>query len=121
MADGKVRSSVREVVKDNQKGSDMAEEQAGLVNDKGFIGDDRAEEYNRIFDPWQPTWFDIGAVKFAAFGDRLLIREDEFRSGYECRICNGSGKVECATCSGRGSYRRDVAGQSREFKCSSCA
>src|SRR5258708_1341947 len=65
---------------------------------------------------WEPTWFEAGAVKFAAYGDRLLIIEDEFRSGYECRACGGTGAVGCNECRGAGSYIRESA----EFKCAQC-
>src|SRR2546426_12611485 len=58
---------------------------------------------------WQPTWFEVGTVKFAAFGDRLLISEDEFRSGYECRTCNGSGRVACTECEGAGVSKFNAA------------
>lgn len=40
--------------------------------------------------------FEVGPnLKFEAFGDRLLIQEDEFRSGYECPACAGSGQSPC--------------------------
>src|SRR4029077_11404577 len=37
-----------------------------------------------------------------AFNDRLLVIEDEFRSGYECTTCLGKMKVPCAKCGARG-------------------
>lgn len=52
--------------------------------------------------------FEIGPVKFAAFGDRILIQEDEFKSGYECEVCGGTGvspinpNMRCKTCEGKG-------------------
>src|SRR5579859_6632430 len=66
---------------------------------------------------WKPVWYKLGAVEFAAFGDRLLIIEDEFRSGYECRGCGGSGKRDCENCQGRGRYFVDAI----ERKCSACS
>src|SRR6266404_8284569 len=50
----------------------------------------------------------IGSVSFEAFGDRLLIEEDQFKSGYECEACNGTGRstlnseIRCKECEGRG-------------------
>lgn len=67
-------------------------------------------------EAWQPTKFDIGSVQFAAYGDRMLVIEDEFRSGYECRACGGRGKRACGQCAGSGSYLRGE----RSFKCAEC-
>lgn len=47
-----------------------------------------------------PDKFDVGSLQFWALGDRVLIEEDEFRSGYECPQCDGTGKVKCDNCSG---------------------
>jgi len=52
--------------------------------------------------------FELGALKFWALGDRLIIREDEFKSGYECEGCGGTGQstivvgARCAECHGTG-------------------
>jgi co-chaperonin GroES (HSP10) len=52
--------------------------------------------------------FELGALKFWALGDRVLIQEDEFKSGYECEGCGGSGRslriagARCGTCEGTG-------------------
>jgi chaperonin GroES len=52
--------------------------------------------------------FEVGKLKFSGFGDRVLIQEDEFKSGYECGDCGGSGKsrlnpnIVCKGCSGTG-------------------
>lgn len=68
---------------------------------------------------------ELGGVKFAAWGDRVLILEDEFRSGYECAACGGSGKTACPECHGEGSFLR-IRGDSRadlpsvRVKCSHC-
>lgn len=52
--------------------------------------------------------FELGSLNFAAFGDRVLIEEDAFKSGYECTACNGTGQstlvpgARCPECEGRG-------------------
>lgn len=56
--------------------------------------------------------FTLGSLSFWATGDRLLIQEDEFRSGYECQTCGGPGKVDCSNCDG--------AGHNGPKKCSHC-
>lgn len=56
--------------------------------------------------------FDMGELKFEALGDRLIIQEDEFKTGYECTGCEGSGHRVCPGCSGKGT--RGVK------KCSDC-
>lgn len=58
--------------------------------------------------------FILEDLAFAAFGDRILIQEDEFRSGYECPTCNGHGEVKCSNCHGKGKVGE------REFKCTHC-
>jgi co-chaperonin GroES (HSP10) len=61
----------------------------------------------------EPEKFLIGKnLKFWAFGDRVIIREDEFKSGYECVTCNGSGSTPCTNCDG--------AGFNGEKNCSAC-
>lgn len=52
--------------------------------------------------PLDTNTFDIGPIKFWALGDRILIREDEFKTGYECSTCGGSGQVRCDNCHGQG-------------------
>lgn len=44
--------------------------------------------------------FMVGPLKFEALGDRLIILEDEFKSGLECKTCGGQCKVTCSTCHG---------------------
>jgi hypothetical protein len=39
-----------------------------------------------------------GPMGMEATHDRVLVLEDEFRSGYECDTCGKSGKVECPDC-----------------------
>ena len=48
--------------------------------------------------------YDLGSLKFWALGDRVLIEEDQFRSGYECVDCDGSGKAACGDCGGSGTH-----------------
>jgi co-chaperonin GroES (HSP10) len=49
-------------------------------------------------------WLFAG-VAFEAFGDRILVIEDEFRSGYECKTCSGAGKLKCPYCGGSGASK----------------
>lgn len=42
--------------------------------------------------------FSLGDLKFEALGDRLIILEDEFKTGYECSRCGGSCKTACTEC-----------------------
>ena len=46
--------------------------------------------------------FQIQSLGFIAMGDRVVVEEDKFRSGYECRTCDGEEKVSCPKCDGRG-------------------
>lgn len=50
----------------------------------------------------EPNEYAVGDLKFWALGDRVLILEDEFKSGYECERCNGTGNVTCNVCNGTG-------------------
>jgi len=59
------------------------------------------------------TKFNVGSLTFWALGDRVLIEEDPFRSGYECSKCGGLGKIACDNCGGT----RTRNGK----KCSICA
>lgn len=59
--------------------------------------------------------FELGDIKFEAFGDRVLIEEDEFKSGYECDHCAGTGKARCVNCDGNGTVGE------RGHKCSYCS
>ena len=59
--------------------------------------------------------FNVGELTFEAIGDRILIQEDAFRSGYECDSCHGSGKstlvpgARCAACEGTGVVKGGLA------------
>ena len=65
----------------------------------------------------------LGALTMEAFNDRLLVIEDEFRSGYECPDCVGKKKIKspeleelvCENCNGSG---KSII--SKEARCSMC-
>jgi RecJ-like exonuclease len=57
-----------------------------------------------------------GPMGMEATFDRVLVVEDEFRSGYECDVCSQSGKVQCPECAGQGSYLKGTL----SIKCSAC-
>ena len=42
-----------------------------------------------------------------AIGHRILVLEDEFKSGYECKDCGGTGHtdMQCSYCKGTGMFR----------------
>jgi co-chaperonin GroES (HSP10) len=42
--------------------------------------------------------FRVGTVEFEALGDRVIVLEDQFVSGYECKACQGHGWVPCTEC-----------------------
>lgn len=52
--------------------------------------------------------FEVNDLSFEAFGDRVLVQEDEFKSGYECDACSGTGinplnpNMRCKSCEGKG-------------------
>jgi len=60
---------------------------------------------------------------FEASFERVLVLEDEFRSGYECDRCKEKGKITCDNCQGQG----NTAGISLDGrppvakKCSQCS
>lgn len=59
--------------------------------------------------------YDLGTLKFWALGDRILIEEDKFRSGYECETCEGTGRTPCQACKGSGASSR-----TKGARCSTC-
>lgn len=58
----------------------------------------------------------IGSIEFEATGDRILILEDEFRSGYECLVCLGRQFIQCDQCGGSGKSRLNEV-----VRCSRCS
>lgn len=68
-----------------------------------------------LMEKSQPSRFKAGEVSFYALGDRVIVREDEFRSGYECGTCGGHGRVACANCGGTGKSKVNA-----HAKCSAC-
>jgi co-chaperonin GroES (HSP10) len=61
--------------------------------------------------------FELGDLKFWALGDRVIIVEDEFKTGYECGVCGGSGKAPCGECGGVGTRNRGAV----TVRCPHCA
>jgi len=70
--------------------------------------------------------FKLGALSLEAYGDRIYVIEDEFRSGYECVQCGGSGTLPCSECDGKGTETCDNCKGSGESslvpgaKCTQC-
>jgi co-chaperonin GroES (HSP10) len=66
--------------------------------------------------------FDLGTLKFWALGDRVLIEEDKFKSGYECTTCEGTTKVKCEECGGTGRHgvKRCSHCSDGEITCPTC-
>jgi co-chaperonin GroES (HSP10) len=60
--------------------------------------------------------FQVGVVGFEALGDRVLVEEDPFVSGYECRACSGHGWNMCAECDEEGHSKTN-----RHITCKVCA
>jgi hypothetical protein len=44
----------------------------------------------------------LGGLTLEASSDRLIVIEDEFKSGYECNLCAGLGSIPCDSCGGTG-------------------
>lgn len=65
----------------------------------------------------QPNKFYCDTLAFYAMGDRVLILEDEFKTGYECSGCGGSGRVVCESCDGTGKSKTSRSGA----RCATCA
>jgi hypothetical protein len=72
----------------------------------------------------ETNWIKLGTLEMEATGDRVIVVQDEFRSGMECVVCRGknirpleggeAGKtvsaVECQECHGKGSITKDREG-----------
>lgn len=53
--------------------------------------------------------YSVAGVNFNAKGDRLIIVEDPFVSGYECRTCGGPGWLPCEECdNGRSKVNAEI-------------
>ena len=57
----------------------------------------------------------LGAAGFEANGHRMIVLQDEYRSGFECLKCNASGEIECNNCKGSGTSL-----VVKDAKCSAC-
>lgn len=57
-----------------------------------------------------------GPMGMEAMFGKILVVEDEFRSGYECATCSETGKIDCDNCGGKGSYESGPLSK----KCSPC-
>jgi len=66
-------------------------------------------------DP-QSNVVQLGAMTLEAHSDRLIILQDDFRSGYECPVCKTTGMIICDNCHGTGKSVVVVNG-----KCSACS
>jgi co-chaperonin GroES (HSP10) len=69
--------------------------------------------------------FTVAGVSFRAKGDRIVIVEDPFVSGYECRTCHGPGTLPCNTCdNGRSRVNQEIVCKiclgSMKFTCPDC-
>lgn len=65
----------------------------------------RAVEEEKKIAPTTNTYIAVtGKLGIEASGDKLLILEDEFKSGYECESCEGTGlsALACPDCAGQG-------------------
>jgi hypothetical protein len=58
--------------------------------------------------------YHAGDVGFAAMANKLMVLEDPFRSGYECKVCNATGKLKCESCD------TGVSRINPDIKCKSC-
>jgi len=65
-------------------------------------------------DP-QSNVVQLGAMTLEAHADRLIILQDDFRSGYECARCKTTGEIPCENCGGSG---RSVV--MKNGRCSRC-
>jgi co-chaperonin GroES (HSP10) len=72
-----------------------------------------------------PSKFKAGEVSFYALGDRVIVREDAFKSGYECRTCEGKGRIHCNDCNEgfsktNGVIKCKTCGGSTTYVCPDC-
>lgn len=76
-------------------------------------------------DYMQDGEFKVAGVSFWAKGDRVIVIEDPFKSGYECKTCGGSGKLDCADCdNGKSRNNQEITCKTcsgtRKFTCEDC-
>lgn len=57
----------------------------------------------------------LGELTMEACKDRIIVIEDEFKSGYECTRCEGAGSLLCENCNGTGK-----SSISKDARCSQC-
>lgn len=55
-------------------------------------------------------------------GDSIIVLEDEFKSSYDCTVCEGSGEIEksCLRCGGQGNVEMVVDGKGIGESCGKC-
>ncbi len=69
--------------------------------------------------------YSVGHLTFEASFERVLVVEDEFRSGYECDHCNKTGKLVCPDCvDGYSKLNKNIqcktCGATRQIDCPDC-
>lgn len=52
-----------------------------------------------------PNVYHAGPMGMEALWDKIIVVEDDFKSGYECEACNKTGDVVCSGCDGTGKSR----------------
>lgn len=73
-------------------------------------------DFQKAFDT---NILELGSFEMEALDDRIMVIEDEFRSGYECAQCLGKQTVICPECAGLGQYE-GIGGKNWK-KCSACS
>ena len=68
-----------------------------------------------IKDATTSNVLNLGGLTLEASGDRIIVVEDEFKSGYECLTCEGVGSLVCENCNGTGK-----SSISKDARCSQC-
>src|SRR5215472_3883130 len=78
----------------------------------------------------ETNWIKLGTMEMEASGDRVIVVQDEFRSGYECVRCRARdirmisqdqqrSVIVCDDCVGTGRQKSVVAGATRV--CQTCS